>query len=503
MKKFNIENIVKNVLEESLQEKANDLTNKIKSKLEEWEPFSSPTISAQSSDIHEVDDQTCQYHKEKFGEDDERTMEVCGTGKSQMEESLKGGQKKLDKNKNKKLDSEDFKLLRKSKKNMKESKQVCSECGSGYMEEGVCNECGYGTMEENHDFDFIFNDEIGEQEQQEGNAFTGALEDAKRKHKKSFEVDGKKYPVKESKEKWIQDTDMKKGSLHKSLGVPEGEKLSQSKLKSLKKELMNKAKGDKKLSKSDLKLLKQVNLALTLKDVKESNSSSLFVTESELIDLIESIVKEQSKPKGLAVTDKVKNADKKENDAYLKSVAKKMKDYLKDGSKGGYETNPVMFPKGNGELAKMKKMAYVPDNPTQEYIDNFTAAGQENLVYDEIHPNEEWMEKTIEGSSKTGNNPKWANAVDTGVNKKRNKIRKDNLLGAVKQMAYNKAPQPVIDDSEYGVVGKFNKNFGKGAGKKAAKILNQLESTESTENNLINEEFDKMKHLINYNQKTQ
>ena len=45
-------------------------------------------------------------------------------------------------------------------------------------------------------------------------------------------------------DKWIQKTDMKKGALHKKLGVPEGEKLSQSKLKSIKKELMKKGEGD-------------------------------------------------------------------------------------------------------------------------------------------------------------------------------------------------------------------------------------------------------------------
>ena len=66
-----------------------------------------------------------------------------------------------------------------------------------------------------------------------------------------------------------------------------------------------------------------------------------------------------------------------------------------------------------------------------------------------------------------------------------NQIRKDNLLGAVKQMAYNKAPQPVTDDSKVGVQGKFNKNFGKDAGKKATKILNQLESTQE-KNNILN-----------------
>ena len=31
---------------------------------------------------------------------------------------------------------------------MKEGKEMCSECGVGYLEEGVCNECGYGNVEE-------------------------------------------------------------------------------------------------------------------------------------------------------------------------------------------------------------------------------------------------------------------------------------------------------------------------------------------------------------------
>ena len=48
---------------------------------------------------------------------------------------------------------------------------------------------------------------------------------------------------------------------------------------------------------------------------------------------------------------------KKQNDDYISSVVKKMKDYLKDGSKGKYDMEPKHFPKGNGELAKMDKMA--------------------------------------------------------------------------------------------------------------------------------------------------
>jgi hypothetical protein len=151
----------------------------------------------------------------------------------------------------------------------------------------------------------------------------------------------------------------------------------------------------------------------------------------------------------------------------------------------------------------MDKKTYTATKAVDDYVDNFTAAGLENLVYDEIHPNEEWVDKNIEGSSITGNNPEWANAVDTGVNKKRNKIRKDNLLGAVKQMAYNKAPQPTEESDAPSTATKFDKNFGKGAGNKANKILNQLESIEDKGKSRINEDMDKMKNLITYSRKTQ
>jgi hypothetical protein len=338
----------------------------------------------------EIDDETeedmeneefCKYQLKHFGPEDERFKEKCKT----MSESLKGGQKKLDKNKNNKIDAEDFKLLRKSKK--KET----------------------------------------DEEVEEGNAFTGSLSKAKEEGKSSFDVDGKKYQVKEGK--------------------------------------------------------KQV-------------SESIQLTENELIGLIEKIVKEQTsgmktlgKPKGLAKYEQVHKADGKENDEYLKSVAKKMKEYLKDGSKGDYETNPKHFPKGNGELGEMKKKAYKASDAVKDYVDNFTAAGLENIVYDEIEPNEDWVEDNVVGSSRTGNNPEWANTAETDVNKKRNEIRKKNLLGQIKKKAYNKAVQPISKD--------------KAGETEGDKIMAKLESVESKTEKKLNEEFEKMKKLISYDKKTQ
>ncbi len=154
--------------------------------------------------------------------------------------------------------------------------------------------------------------DMGEQETEEGNAFSGALADAKKDGKDSFEVDGKKYNVKES----------------------------------------------------NRRIANQKNLSSILKSVKEE-VKSLKLTESELIDMIENIVKEQQvkdkaekgnlnkkEPQGLKDTNKVLSKNKQENDSYAKEVVEKMKDYMKDMYMGGkgYEENPDDFPQSNYDI---------------------------------------------------------------------------------------------------------------------------------------------------------
>jgi hypothetical protein len=83
-----------------------------------------------------------------------KDMTNCSCDDSHMDEELKGNQKRIDKNHNGKIDAEDFKLLNKEKQQTpKETK--------------------------------------------EGNKFSGELAKAKSQHKDSFNVDGKKYDVKE------------------------------------------------------------------------------------------------------------------------------------------------------------------------------------------------------------------------------------------------------------------------------------------------------------------
>jgi len=224
-------------------------------------------------------------------------------------------------------------------------------------------------------------------------------------------------------------------------------------------------------------------------NMNESTGEKIKLKESEIIDIIENIIIEEKKKKTKVnnVTKDSQSKSKKENDDYISSVVKKMKDYLKGGSKGEFEMSPKHFPKGNGELGEMGKKAYKASNAVEEYVENFTAAALENIVYDDIKPNEEWVEDNLVGSSRTGNNPKWANAVETEVGERRNKIRKDNLLGQIKKKAYNKSPQPVTDEA------------GEKADK-ASKLLMKLESKESK--NVLNE-INQMKNLINYNKKSQ
>jgi hypothetical protein len=404
------------------------------------------------SDDEEMDsknEDSCKYHMDNFGPDDERTKKFCG---SNMNESLKGRQRRLDKNKNNKIDAEDFKMLRQGKKS----------------------------------------------ETDEGNAFSGALAQARKKGEKEFTVDGKKYETKEGKEKFIQKATEKmekkgtEGSFKRYCG---GE--------------VTKSCIEKALNSGSPSLVKKANFAKNIKGYegakhKKKIKESYRLTESELVSMIEKIVLEQKvkdtdektnikgtggSPRGLEVYKKAHKGSGKENDDYIKDVTKKMKDYLKDGSKGDYDMNPKIFPKGNGELEKMSKKAYIPSGAVEEYTDNLTAAGQENLVYDEIHPNEDWVTDNIEGSSRTGNNPEWANTGESNVNKKRNEIRKKNLLGQIKQKAYNKAPQPIVTDK----AGEDESN----------KLMSKLESIPDKKQKQINEEFDRMKSLIGYNQKTQ
>jgi len=238
----------------------------------------------------------------------------------------------------------------------------------------------------------------------------------------------------------------------------------------------------------DVKPYRDMKTSVSPKLKNESLKKSLVLSENELIDLIEKVVQEQTQ---VGDTNKALKADKTENTDYYKAVKKKMSDYVKKGSKGNFETNPTTFPKGNGELAKMDKKAYTPSKAVEEYIENFAySPGMENLSYDEIKPNDDWMEMNIEGSPKTGNGA-GANAIDTGLGKKINAKRKANLYGKEKQRSYNRVTQPVDNAGESKGSDKLDDMFSK------------LGESEEKKSKLIKEDMDKIFHMMSYNKKTQ
>jgi len=236
-------------------------------------------------------------------------------------------------------------------------------------------------------------------------------------------------------------------------------------------------------------------------DLKESNKKRMKLTENELIDLIERMVKEE-KAKGLQVYNKVHNEDGKENNKALEDVAKKMKKYTKDGSNGKFDMDPVMFPKGNLELKKEKVKKYTPSEAVEEYIEAFAYPGQTNLRFDEIKPDDELIKKYLEGDSTTGNaqvdkkGKPLGNVTPDEVGKRFKKNYDENLYGIEQaEGSYKRVTQPVDVAGDNTQKGKLQK--------KSDKVLAKLESVEDKKKKKLNEEIEKIKSITSYNQKTQ
>ena len=505
MKKINstyIDNLVSKIINETLEERADSLVSKIKSNVNELggmdddhPTFGKLNLSKMSDEEIEAllnkpvrggddDDMDDEDENPSFEEEQDFLQswgdEMGVFDDEELDENLYGNQSRIDKNKNGKIDGEDFKMLRKQQN---EDSEVC-ECGGG-MSEGECMECGKSYMDEDiNDFDDLDSDNEFDYVEEEDDVDFEEEESEKeeensefcRYQKKMFGPEDKRY----------QDKCLGKSAIEDLAGM---EMNMNERLRGNQKRI-DKNKNNK-IDAEDFRMLR--------KESKKSKTS-LKLSESEMIDLIEKIVLEDkekvksniknlTEPKGLTTYRRAVKGSGKENDDYIKSVAKKMKDYLKDGSKGDYETNPKHFPKNNGGLAKMKKMAYEVSKDGEEFLDDYMRPGMENLDYDEIHPNEDWMKDNIEGSSRTGNNPEWINAEKTELGAKLNKKRKENKFAKAKRMAANKSPQPVVTD-------KPGQESGKG-------IDIKVESTEPKTDKKLNEQFEKMKSLISYDRKTQ
>lgn len=472
---------------------------------------------------------------------------------AEMEEKLHGKQSELDVAKPKgKLTAADFKKLRDMKEvtfgdteddevepygDFKTEKPVVHDMKEGkYKKNKAAAFIDYlkKSMESDEDrdsFDGRPGEVIGvdsdiekqrmeEDDTMEGNAFTGALAKAKEEGKDTFEVDGKKYSVEEMEmnEKWKGDVEVKQTGEYSDMTISE----LNAAIKKLKAQNDKFMEDGKKVPEKNKTKMSQLYFAKRAKQGWKGEGSAkvsegkrvLRMTESEIIDMIEKIVMEQKsniQKKSASVEpgfNKVATKNKEFNDDHLKDVMKKMKDYLKTGSEGEYEMNPESFPVGNGEMKETPKKAYKPSDAVDEYIDAFAYPGMTNLVYDEIKPNDEWIEANLAGSSKTGNaqvdeeGNALGNVVPSKTGEKFYKNYKDNLYGAEQMNAsYKRYPQPVDQAGEETEEGALS--LKKGAAK-AQKVLNQLESKEAKKTEkVLNEEFERMKKIISYNQRTQ
>ena len=412
--------------------------------------------------------------------------------------------------------------------------------------------------------------EFNENDMEEGNAFSGALAKAKKEGKSSFEVDGKTYEVKEGQvypektddgdflsnfiknalkrntrlypkkdkeqtmvpKKDYNDFDEYKDdddeySSHMFIGE-EGEKENfiQKATKKMEKKGTSgkfgqwcKKEGldkdgevtkkciDKAMKSDDSKVVKMANFAKNIGGFKGAKHESVQMTESEVIELIERLVMEQNKIAADADLKKVSKQNKNTNQESLKATKEKLEKWSKDSNVEGYTTEPKHFPKGNGEMKEMDKKAYKPSDAVEEYIDAFAYPGQTNLVYDEIKPNDEWIEANLKGSSKTGNATKdkdgndLGNVVSSELGEKMYKNFKDNVYGAEQMNAsYKRYPQPVDQAGEGTEDGDLKLKKGS---QKSEKIFKQLESKEDKKTNLMNEQISRMMNIVGYNQKTQ
>lgn len=217
----------------------------------------------------------------------------------------------------------------------------------------------------------------------------------------------------------------------------------------------------------------------------ESKKKTVRLTESELIKLISKMVSE-SIP-GLQAAEKSHTESGKENQEYLTSVDKKMKDYLSfDGN-----DNPE-FPKaiGKGEKVARKNTPEQEDEIVKNY------AGLENLEYD-IEPSEQFKKRlkmAIEGDTLMGNGKVTEPAS----------IKPSN--GAEKGKEAKEKEGNHIQTPE--TAKKIEKQVKHREEDKKNRVLYSKEKVPVSESkvnfsSVLDEEIKKMKNISEYNKKTQ
>ena len=199
----------------------------------------------------------------------------------------------------------------------------------------------------------------------------------------------------------------------------------------------------------------------------ESKKKTLRLKESEMLEMIQRIVKE-SVP-GITVTKKAQTQSKKDNEANDSDVAKKIKGATTfDGN-----DNPE-FPK---PIGKGEKVARKNTPEQEEEIEDNRGGGLEDLHYD-IEPSQQFkdrLKKSLDGHTSTGNSQDAANVIKSDLGKNIAKKVERKLKQRKDMVMYNKDVQPV-------------------------KVVKESENNLSS---ILEEEIKKMKNMASYDKKTQ
>jgi hypothetical protein len=349
----------------------------------------------------------------------EYDVEECWS--KQMEEELVGGQKKLDKNHNGKIDKEDFKIL-KGEKSSETNEDECMECGSN-MEEG-----------------------------------DKALDFSKYKFLKNINP-------KTSKDKKPEE--------HKeSMGDSE-DKYSFNKLK------FEPKSEEGEVSEDDAQMCSECGSQMYEGvcnecggAMNESKKRKVKLTESELVEFINKIVKE-SVP-GLRIATDMKTKSGKINTDANKETGDKIKKSLDFDN----NNNPE-FP---NQLGKEKeKAARTNSEDENEYVEDWRGGTMLDLKYDS-EPSDQFkdrLKKALEGDKTTGNaqDGDVANVIKSDLGKKIAKAVDRKKENVKKMPLYKKDIQP----------------------SKETTVVNESLKTKS----VLNEEIKRMKDMVQYNKKTQ
>jgi hypothetical protein len=330
------------------------------------------------------------------------------TYERELDEKLYGNQSRIDKNKNGKIDREDFKMLRKQQDEEEQLYEI----------------------------------EFEKEETYEGNAFTGALSKAKKHHKDEFEVDGKKYKVKES----ILYTESDLIDLIEGIVNEEKKKFSVKEPKGYKEY--------EKVHKAD----------------KKENEDYLKLVTKKMTDYLKGMSDEGSKYE-MKETKKFPT----ENGGLKKGNRKK---YTPSDAVDDYID---AFNYGSGQTGLRFDEIKPNDKNIEKYLKGDSTTGNAQV-------------------DKDGN--ALGNVVPSKVGDKFYNMYKDNLFGQEQaEASYKRQPQPVDQAGEHTERGSLKTKRGK---KTSQSVLNKLEeNVNEKESKKLNEEFDRIQNLMGYNRKTQ